>query len=189
MCVVPSRQTRHYFKYALVIGLAALALMSCGWPFRGGEPGIQRVLTTETLVEIHRDIRFTRFSYGDGRIESGLMLNWMPDSIRIQRRGEGEPAIIPTSGLARIETVTGNRMFEGLMLGGLTGAAYFLAVGGHDLGEASFGEALVKVLVPPAMVIAAMGFGAASEKAETYMVPPDFVFDYENARRTFIPGE
>jgi hypothetical protein len=168
-----------------IISLLTLLSLSCGGPFMGGGPQVQMVLTSEKLLEIHEDVRFTRFIYADGQIESGLLLNWMPDSIRIQERGQGSPRTIPAVGLARIETITGNRMFEGFGIGVLVGAVYFLAVGGYNLGAVTFGEAMIKLLVPPAIVITGMAVGAGRDKTETFEVPPNFLFNYEEVRAIY----
>jgi hypothetical protein len=173
----------------IILLFLSLMFLSCGWPLKSDKPQVQMVLTSEKLLEIHEDVRFTRFFYDDGRFESGLMLRWMPDSIRIQERGQGSPKAIPVAGLGRIETITGNKMFEGLALGTLVGAAYFVAVGGYDLGTVTFGEAMVKLLVPPAIIISGLAIGAGREKTEAFVVPPNFLYDYQEIQKTNRPRQ
>jgi len=172
-----------------VLLLSSLIFISCGWPLRNDRPPAPELLTSEKLIEIHKDVRFTRFYYDDGLIESGLLLRWTPDSILIQERGQGSPIAIPVAGIGRLETITGNEMLEGLVIGTLVGAAYFVAVGGYDLGAVTFGEAMAKLLVPPAIIITGMAIGAGRDKKEVFIVPPDFRFDYEEARATYQPRQ
>ncbi len=164
-----------------------LVLISCGWPLRSDRPAVQMVLTTEKLLEIHDDVRFTRFFYSDGLVESGLMLHWMPDSIRIQERGQPSLKLIPAAGLDRIETVARNRMLEGFGIGTLVAGAYFLVIRGYELGAVTFGEAIAKLLVPPSIIITGMAIGAGRDKIEIFVVPPKFQFDYEQARKAHPP--
>jgi hypothetical protein len=140
------------------------------------------VLTSQVLTLIHEEVRFTNFIYDGQRIESGLLLSWMPDSILIQQRGIDRPKKISTSGLTRIETTVGNKMPEGLAVGTLAAAAYFLAIGGHNLSDVTFGEALAKLLVPPAMIIAGMAVGSTLDKRESYIVPVGFEYNHELAK-------
>ena len=142
-------------------------------------------LNEERLYRINDETRFTRFYYPDGRSESGLMLRWKPDSIYIQPRGTGLPMAIPTQGLTRIETVTGNRMLTGLAYGTLIAGGYFAAVQGWKLSNVTFGQALEKLFVPPIIILTAMGLGASKDTYEIYTVPPGFLFDYDIAKIQF----
>jgi hypothetical protein len=144
-----------------------------------------RFLTSEQLWKIHEDVPFTRFYYRDQRIESGLLLRWMPDSILIQERGIGNPRQIPSAGLFKIETVTGNRLFEGLGAGILAGAIYASIVRSDQLKGRSFPAALAKLLVPPALMITGMAIGSSKDKKEVYYVPSHFIYNHEEARRNF----
>ncbi|OGC96659.1 MAG: hypothetical protein A2W25_08640 [candidate division Zixibacteria bacterium RBG_16_53_22] len=182
-----SRENSSVVRAAII--LASLIFLTCGWPLRNDKPPAAKILTSDKLMEIHKDVRFTRFYYDDGLIKSGLLLRWMTDSILIQERGQGSPTAIPAAGIGRLETITGNEMLEGLVIGSLVGAAYFVAVGGYDLGTVTFGEAMVKLLVTPAIIITGMAIGAGRDKTETFIVPPDFRFDYEETGKTYQPRQ
>jgi len=170
--------------FILIFGLLAVA---CASHIRNEKAAATGDLTETKLVQIHREVRFTRFYYGDGKIESGLMLHWEPDSVLIQKRGEGQLRRIPTSGIEKIETVTGNHLFEGLSLGVLAAGGYFAAVQGWKLSNVSFLNGMVKLLVPPAIIVAGIAFGAAKETKEIYRVPPGFIFDYEAEKKEVVP--
>jgi hypothetical protein len=141
-----------------------------------------KILTERQLLEINNENRFTRFYYSDGKTISGIMLRWIPDSVYIQPRGTGLPLPIPTTGLAKIETVTGNKMFIGLAIGTLVAGAYFIAIKGYDLNQVTFLEGLAKLLVPPAAILTAMGIGASRDTYESYLIPPNFKFDYDASK-------
>jgi len=175
----------HAGFFSIPFIFSSIIFFSCSGPLKTDKPRLQMILTSRKLLEIQNDVRFTRFYYNDGRLESGLMLRWMPDSIRIQERGQGLPRAIPVAGINKIETITGYRTFEGFALGTLIGAVYFAAVGGYDLGSVTFGEALIKLVVPPAIIVTGMVFGASREKIETFIVPPDFLFDNEEAVKKY----
>jgi hypothetical protein len=170
---------------ALLVLITFVGLISCGGPFTGGRSDATKVLTSEQLWQINEDVLFTYFYYDDRHVESGLLLRWMPDSILIQERGEDLPRKIPSFGINRIETITGNKLFAGLSVGTLAGAAYFAAVRGDRLTGISFAAALAKLLVPPAMIITGMAIGSSMDTKDSYVVPPEFQFDYEAAKIIF----
>ena len=140
-------------------------------------------LTEDKLYEIHQDIRFTYFHYADSAVAAGLLLRWEPDSILIQGRGEAKPHMIPTKGVMLIETVTGNKIGPGLLLGTLVAGGYFALVRGWELSGVTFVAALGKLFVPPAIIVAGIALGASRETRETYYLPPGFIFDYNAVRR------
>jgi hypothetical protein len=165
--------------------LMAILLADCGIVVHKHREAGENLLTEAKLWQIHEDILFTHLYYADGHYESGLMLRWMPDSIFIQERGRKLPQSVPAADVVRIETITGNRIMEGIALGTLVAAGYFAIVRGDKLGTVTFGQAISKLLVPPAIIITALGIGSSMEKKESYLVPPGFVFDYEAAKRKF----
>lgn len=166
---------------------SALLALACASHVRKERAVIIKDLTAGKLLQIHQEVRFTSFYYADGKTESGLLLHWEPDSIVIQKRGEEQVRKIPTSGIEKIETVTGNHLFEGLSLGVLAAGGYFAAVQGWKLSSVSFLEGMVKLLVPPAIIVAGLAYGAARETKESYRVPPGFQFDYKTAKRETVP--
>lgn len=166
---------------ALTGAIVFPGVFSCGGAGRRDAPKTVYILTSEQLTEIHQDIRFTYFYYPDTML-SGLMLNWQPDSILIQPRNADLPVKIPTLGLSKIEIVIGNRSMEGIAVGSLLAAGYFVAVKGYDLGTVTFGEGLAKLLVPPAIIVTAIGVGSSMEKRETYLLPPGFLYSYEQSK-------
>jgi hypothetical protein len=170
-------------RYLLI--LLPILILSCASHVRRDINAPLVDITESRLYQIHQEVRFTRFYYADGKMESGLMLNWMPDSITIQERGKDFPSRIPTQGLIRIETVTGNRLFAGMGLGVLGAAAYFAAVQGWKLSSVSFLEGAAKLLVPSAIIIVGIGYGASRETKEIYRVPPGFKFDYVAAKMKY----
>jgi len=171
---------------ALVLSIPmAILLVDCGRVVHKHQEAGDSLLTEAKLWQIHEDILFTFLYYADGHYESGLMLHWMPDSIFIQERGRKLPQSVPAAGVVRIETITGNRIMEGITIGTLVAAGYFAIVRGDKLGTLTFGQAIAKLLVPPAIVITALGIGSSMEKRESYRVPPGFVFDYDAAKRKF----
>ena len=138
-----------------------------------------KMLTEKQLLEINNENLFTRFYYSDGKAFSGIMLRWIPDSVYIQPRGTALPLPIPAAGLAKIETLTGNKTFAGMAIGTIVAGAYFIAIKGYDLKQVTFLEGLAKLLVPPAVILTAMGIGASKDTYETYFIPPNFKFDYD----------
>jgi hypothetical protein len=156
----------------------AILLFGCASHMRK-ETTALKIVTERQLLEINNENLFTRFYYSDGKTFSGLMLRWIPDSVYIQPRGAGSPLSISTAGLTKIETVTGNKIFTGLAIGTLVAGAYFIAVKGYDLKQVTFFEGLAKLLVPPAMILTAMGIGASKDTYESYLIPPNFKFDYD----------
>jgi len=147
-----------------------------------------RILTEGKLYQINSEVRFTRFYYAD-RVESGLLVHWMPDSILIQERGKDQPRNIPSAGIVRIETITGNRIMPGIAIGTLAAAAYFAAVKGYDLGTVTFFEAVKKLLAPPAILITAIGISSSMETREIYKIPPGFKFDFDAAKESYEQAE
>lgn len=172
-----------HLRGCLIIAWLSLAFLtilslSCASHVRK-ETVALKILTERQLLEINNENRFTRFYYSDGKTFSGLMLRWIPDSVYIQPRGTALPLPIPTIGLAKIETVTGNKIFTGLAIGAIVAGAYFLAVKGYNLTQVTFLEGLEKLLVPPAVILTAMGIGASRDTYESYLIPPNFKFDYD----------
>jgi hypothetical protein len=113
------------------------------------------------------------------------MLRWQADSVLIQERGKGLPGRIATTGISRIETVTGNKSMKYLAAGAVVAGAYFAIVGGYDLGNLTFWSAIEKLFVPPAIIITAVSMGASRENKEVFIVPADFFFDYELTRSNY----
>ncbi len=177
-----------YFRLNLFIILSALLLVSCGAKVKRVQPLQKRFLTEDKLYEIHQDVRFTYFHYADSSIAAGLLLRWEPDSILIQGRGDIKPHMIPTDGVELIETVTGNKIGRGLVLGSLVAGGYFALVRGWELSGVTFITALGKLLVPPAIIVAGIALGSSRETRETYYLPPGFIFDY-NALRRYRTGQ
>ena len=168
-----------------MVVILALIFSGCSIIGRKNAPSDKGLLTESKLWQIHEEVRFTHLFYDDGRQEAGLMLRWEPDSIFIQERGQKLPKSIPSSGISHIETITGNRIMEGVALGTLVAAGYFAIVRGDRLGNLTFGDAIAKLLVPPAIIITAVGIGSSKETKDIYRVPPGFVFDYEAAKRNY----
>ncbi len=168
----------------IILGMLILSSsgFSCASKIRKAPESGAGTLTEEKLYQINDEVRFTRFYYAD-KVESGLLLRWMPDSVLIQERGQGQPRMIPTKGITTIETVTGNRIMPGIGIGALLAAGYFAAVKGYDLGTVTFWEAVTKLLIPPAILITSIAIGSSMEKRESYKVPPGFIFDYDAVRQ------
>jgi hypothetical protein len=165
------------------IAIAILLFGACASHIRRDVPIEKRFLTEDRLWEINQDVRYTYFHYADSSIVSGLMLHWEPDSILIQMRGETKPRLITTDGLVRIDAVTGNKIGRGVTLGTAAAGLYFILVRGWEFNNVSFLNALGKLLVPPAIIITAIGIGSSKETKETYYLPPGFIFDYEAVKR------
>ena len=170
--------------YLLVASVLAILFIGCASHVRKESVPV-KILTEKQLVTINDENRFTKFYYSDGKILSGIMLRWTPDSVHIQPRGAISPIAIPTDGLAKIETITGNKMFTGLTIGSAVAAAYFIVVKGYSLRNVTFFEGISKLLVPPAIILTAMGIGASKNTLETYLIPIDFKFDYDISKSRF----
>ena len=160
-----------------------ISLLACASLAPQGPGSDLAFLSEEKLWRIHEDTRFTRFFYGDGGTASGLLLRWQPDSVLIQERGKDLPISIPTKGLSRIETVTGNRSMIGLAIGAVLAGGYSAIVGFETKGGISLGRGLAQFFVPPAIIVAAAAVGASIETKEAFIIPPGFQFDFEAVKR------
>ncbi len=174
---------KKYIRLILLTILSILLLISCGAKVKRSQPLEKSFLTENKLYEIHQDVRFTYFHYADSSVAAGLLLRWEPDSILIQGRGDLKPHMIPTDGVELIETVTGNKIGQGLLLGSLVAGGYFALVRGWELNGVTFVSALGKLLVPPAIIVAGIALGSSRETRETYYLPPGFIFDYNAVKR------
>ncbi len=169
--------------YLFIIAIAILLLGSCASHVRREMPIEKGYLTEDILYEINQDVRYTYFHYADSSIASGLMLRWEPDSILIQGRGEIKPRMITTDGLVYIDAVSGNKIGPGILLGTAAAGLYFALVRGWEINNVTFLSALGKLLVPPAIIVTAIGIGSSKETKETYYLSPGFIFDYEAVKR------
>lgn len=140
-------------------------------------------LTINRAWKMHEDISFVYFYYRDGSVQSGLLLKWKGDEILIQKKGKGVPESIPSADLKMVKAVVGNRIWESIPIGTVLGAGYFFLVKGYDLGGQSSGSAIVKMFGAPLFIMASIAYGASREKSETYLVPDDFKFDYDEIKK------
>jgi hypothetical protein len=171
-------------KKVNVILLIAL-LSACSTVARKGGSDSREILTERRLWEIHKDISYTYFEYEDGQYRQGLLLNWKPDSILVQPRGEGKPVRIPTEGLRSIRIEVGNRIWEGLAVGSGIAGIYFGLAKSYELSNVSLGEAVWKLFVPPLIVVSSIVVGSGIDKHEEFIVPEDFEFDYDKAKSLY----
>lgn len=132
---------------------------------------------------MHEDVNFVYFYYEDGSVESGLILRWDKENIKIQKKGEVRPEFIPLEGINSLRVVVGNRIWKSLAAGTALAAGYFVLVGAGDLGGESSGSVAIKMFGAPLIIMASVAYGASSERTEDYLVPRDFEFDYDEMRR------
>lgn len=168
-------------KKAAVLIAVPVLLAACSAVVRRGQEGGGQLLTERSLWRIHRDIPYTFFEYKDGQNREGLLLNWKPDSILVQPRGTGRPTRIPADGLQRIRIEVGNRIWEGLTVGGAAAAIYIVLAKSYELNNVSLGQAVWKLFVPPFILVTSVAVGSSMYKHEEYVVPEGFRFDYDEA--------
>jgi hypothetical protein len=169
-----------------LIGITAILILlisGCGIMGRKDQVVELPILTVNRVWEMHQDINFVYFYYRGGSVESGLLLKWEKDLIKIQKKGRDLPETIPSAGIATVKVVVGNRIWESLPVGAAVGAGYFFLVKAYDLAGQSAGSAFVKMFGAPLIIIGSIAYGAGQEKTETYQVPHDFRFDYEEIKR------
>lgn len=165
--------------------LLALFLLACSTVVRRGGDDAKEVLNDRRLWEIHRDIPYTYFEYEDGQRKEGLLLNWKPDSILVQPRGEVKPVRIPAEGLQLIRIEVGNRIWEGLAAGSVVAAIYIGAAKSYQLSNISLSQAIWKLFVPPFILVSSIVVGSGMDKHQEYIVPEGFRFDYDEANSLY----
>jgi hypothetical protein len=175
--------TRYRVIGALSAVLSSLILFSgCGVFVRKNAEKKEKILTINRLWRMHEDVNHVYFFYENGTVESGLILKWEKERIKVQKKDENIPVYIPAEGIVSIKAITGNRIWESLAAGSVLAAGYYVLTGAYDLGGESLGTVVIKMFGAPLIVMASVAYGASSEKSETYKVPENFEFDYDSIR-------
>ncbi len=167
----------------IVIALMFFLVSGCGVFIRKNVEKEENYLTVNRLWQMHEDVNYVYFYYEDGSVESGLILRWEKENIKVQKKGAVRPEYIPLEGIDSLKVVIGNRIWKSLAGGTVLAAGWFVLVGAWDLGGESSGSAAIKMIGAPLILMASVAYGASSEKTETYLVPEDFEFDYDEMRR------
>lgn len=165
------------------IVLSAFLLTGCGVFVRENAEQEYKLLTIGRLWQMHEDVNFVYFYYEDGSAQSGLLLRWDNENIKIQRKGSVSPEYIPLEGIVSLKVVIGNKIWKSLAAGTALAAGWFVLVGANDLGGESLASAAIKMLGAPLIIMASIAYGASSERTESYLVPENFEFDYDEMRR------
>lgn len=169
----------------LIIGFAALLLLSCSSVLKRGSGDEDNILTEWTLWRLHGDVPYTQFLYADGSRSEGLLLRWKQDSILVQPRQTDLPVKIPASGVVGLKIEVGNRIWEALTIGTIAAAGYFGLAGSYDLGGVTLEEAIWKLFVPPVILVTSIAIGSGMDRYEEYIVPEDFEFDFDEANSLY----
>jgi len=167
----------------IVIALMVFLFTGCGVFIKKNVEKEEKLLTINRLWQMHEDVNYVYFYYEDGSVESGLMLKWVGDRIKVQKKDENIPIYIPSEGIISIKAVTGNRIWQLLAAGSALAAGYYFLVGAGDLGGESLGAIVIKMFGAPLIVMASVAYGASSEKTETYRIPEDFEFNFDSIKR------
>jgi len=154
-------------------------ILSCSTVIRRDLSVNRGEITEKELWQIHKDVRYTKFIYGDSVVNEGLLLRWMPDSILVQPRKQSTPVWISAQGVSAIQVEIGNRMPEWIAISVLAAGAYVAALKSWELTSASMGEGVAKLLGPPVIVFSAMGIGSSINKYQEYKIPQGFKFNYD----------
>ncbi|UCE67645.1 MAG: hypothetical protein JSU85_06455 [Candidatus Zixiibacteriota bacterium] len=163
--------------------LLIFSIAGCGLFVKKNIENEENFLTINRLWRMHDDVNYVYFYYEDGSVESGLILRWDKEKIEIQKKGESLPEFIPSQGVKSVKVVIGNRIWQSLAAGSALAAGFFVLVGAGDLGGESPGSAAIKMFGAPLIIMASVAFGASSEKTETYEVPDNFEFDFDEIKR------
>jgi len=168
---------------AFVLIISFLPVSGCGILGRKKTEKQIPYLTISRLWQMHRDINYVYFYYGDGTDKKGLLLKWDGEQIQIQGKGQDSPETIPSEGLVSVKAVVGNRIWKSLAIGSALAAGYYFLVGANDLGGESLGSAVVKMFGAPLIILASVAYGSSSEKTEEYLIPEGFSFEYDDIKR------
>ena len=171
-------------KKIICVSIAAL-LLACGSPVKKEMLDNTGELTDRQLWSFHKDIRYTYFYYVDGSIKEGLLLRWKPDSILVQPRGVDLPKKIPTAGIKSLRVEIGNKVWKGFVIGALAAGVYALVMKSNELTGASWAEAGVKLLGPPAILAGSVAVGSGWYEYENYRLPDGFQFDLDRVKSLY----
>jgi len=172
-----------------IIGAFIFIIFGCGAAGKRNLEKKENLLTINRLWQMHVDVNYVYFYYEDGTLESGLILRWDGDKIKVQKKDETLPVFIPSKRIKSLKVVTGNRIWQSLAAGSALAAGYFALVGAGDLGGESLGTSVIKMFGAPLIIMASVAFGASSEKTEVYMVPENFEFNFDEIKKIHESAE